>query len=97
MREAKALAEGPRLLEGAHHLSEPLARGRHKDDLGAVGADALGDRLGPGPRLRKDRRLVPGVRHRRLSPLPGDAVEAETGPLAPGVGGSGALEALGDR
>src|SRR5205085_8001908 len=45
----------------------------------------------------KGRRLVPGVWHGQLSPLPSDAVEAETGPLAAGVGGSGALEALGDR
>src|SRR5438876_1114797 len=60
-------------------------------------AETVSARLGPRPRLRKDRRCVPGAWHGQLSPLPGDAVEAETGPLAPGVGGSGALEAIGDR
>ena len=91
MRQAQALAERARLLERRHNRSQPLAGRRHKDDLGAAGSDALGDRFGPRPRLRKDRRRVPRVWHGLLSPLPGDAVEAETGPLAPGVGGSGAL------
>jgi hypothetical protein len=63
VRHPETLAQAVGLVDGRHDLPEPFTGRGHQDDLCTVGPDALGDRLGPRPRLSKMGSLPGRIRH----------------------------------